>query len=367
MPGNETVNALHPVPRAEIPADDWDDVVHGSPDGWVFGLYGWQDLILAVERWELREHSFALRENGRCVAVVPLQFNPSSGVMASSGWGGAGPILDGSLSAKARRRVMGEAIARCVEAAESCGAKGLEFPLLPATETSVTAPWGVNPLVLYGFEDRSGLSRVIDLSLSEQELSADLTPDARRQIRLAREAGYVVERADWADCLDHYYELHCATYRRTGVPPHPREYFAGIAGRTAPAGYSVLWRVRDASGAVVSYHNDACFRMGAYYHTGCSADGVGETGAGYLLFWEAMMGARAAGARWYDCGAIFPNTEDPKQRGLTTFKTKFGGETHRLFQGRMQFASADRDPPPVDTPSLAIKACRRLRRLVAIG
>src|SRR3546814_11204033 len=112
MPGNERVNVLHPVPRAEIPADEWDDVVQGSPDGWVFGLYGWQELILAVERWGLQDHSFALRENGRLVAVVPLQFSPNGGVMASSGWGGAGPTLCGSLSDKARRRVMGAAVAR---------------------------------------------------------------------------------------------------------------------------------------------------------------------------------------------------------------------------------------------------------------
>src|SRR3546814_13886117 len=77
MPGNERVNVLHPVPRAEIPADEWDDVVQGSPDGWVFGLYGWQELILAVERWGLQDHRFALRENGRLVAVVPLQFSPT--------------------------------------------------------------------------------------------------------------------------------------------------------------------------------------------------------------------------------------------------------------------------------------------------
>src|SRR3546814_9110168 len=56
----------------------------------------------------------------------------------------------------------------------------------------------------------------------------------------------------------------CETYRRTGVPPHPREYFEGIARWTAPAEHSVLWRVRDASGAVIGYHNDACFGKGAY-------------------------------------------------------------------------------------------------------
>ena len=350
-----------------ISNDDWDGVVHGSPDGWVFGLYGWQELVLAVERWSLQEQSFGLRENGRLVAVVPLQFNPNSGVMSSSGWGGAGPILDGRLSEKARRRIMDATIGRCIEVAQQCGARSLEVVLSAVTRTSVSAPWGVNPLVLCGLEDCSGLSRVIDLSPSEEDLWAGLTADARRQIRLVREAGYVVERADWIACVEHYYDLHCQTYRRTGVTPHPREYFEGIAKWMAPAEHSVLWQVCDASGAVVGYHNDARFAKGAYYHTGCSADGVGEKGSGYLLFWEAMMGARATGARWYDCGAIFPHAADPKQRGLTTFKTKFGGETHRLFQGRLKFASAERDPTPVGAASLAVKTCRRLRRLVTAG
>ena len=166
-----------------------------------------------------------------------------------------------------------------------------------------------------------------------------LSPDARRQVRLAREAGYSVERADWAQSLEHYYALHCETYDRTGVASHPREYFSGIAHHMAPQGHAVLWRVRDSAGEIVGYHNDACFRNAAYYHTGCSATGSGASGAGYLLFWESIIGARNAGIRWYDCGTVFPHAEDGKQRGLTTFKTKFGGEMHRQFRATTRFVT----------------------------
>jgi hypothetical protein len=53
-------------------AGDWDRLVRDSPDGWAFSLSGWQRLILAVEEWQLRDHSFALCENERLVSVMPL-------------------------------------------------------------------------------------------------------------------------------------------------------------------------------------------------------------------------------------------------------------------------------------------------------
>lgn len=340
MPNSEsTGNSLRAVPRSEVERDNWDGLVRTSPDGWVFGLHDWQDLILAVAPWGLEEHSFGLMENGNIVAVVPLQYNPKSEIMASSGWGGVGPVLAADLSNKARKRILSRAISHCKSLAEGCGARAFDIRLSPVTQTSLSAPWGVNPLQSFGLDDRSGLSRVIDLQQAEDVLWARLAADARRQIRIAREAGFTAERADWGQSLDHYYELHCETYRRTGVPPHPKAYFEGIARTIAPLGHSFLWRVKDAAGDVVGYHNDACLGSGAYYHTGCSRNATGETGAGYLLFWEAMMGAKAKGFRWYDCGAVFPHTRNAKQQGLTTFKTKFGGEDHRLFGGHMPIAN----------------------------
>ena len=187
---------------------------------------------------------------------------------------------------------------------------------------------------------------MIDLSQSEDRLWADLSYDARRQVRLARQRGYAVERLGWAEYLDRYYNLHCATYRRTGVPPHPRAYFAGIAAITARSDNSVLWGVRDSSGRVVAFHNSVWFGEGGYYHTGCSEDGANDVGASYLLFWEVLLGAKAAGLRWYDCGAIFPNATDKKQRGLTTFKGKFGGAPHRLFRVAVALSPQQADAPP---------------------
>jgi hypothetical protein len=302
----------------------------------VFSLFGWQDLILVVQQWGLEEFSFGLRENGKLVAAVPLQFNPHNGSMSSSGWGGSGPVLLGSLTGKIRQRVMQAALDHCVDFARERGASHFDLSLNPVTRTSIDSAWGVNPFSFYGFDDRSGLSQVIDLDPSVDELKAGLTADARRQIRIAQEHGYTVERADWGSQLDRYYALHRDTYQRTGVQPHPKEYFAGLATYMAPSNHSVLWLARSREGEPVAYHNAAWFGEGGYYHTGCSAKTANDLGVSYILFWEALLGAKAAGLRWYDCGAIFPNATESKQRGLTTFKTKFGGEAHRLFKAEVK-------------------------------
>jgi hypothetical protein len=330
--------SLEVISRAETTQADWDALVCGSPDGWVFSLWGWQELILAVEPWALEDHSFAIREGRRLLAVVPLQYHPGSGLMASSGWGGSGPVIDDRLDGKARNKLMGQAIEHCITLTRERGAAGFDVSLSPVTITSLSSAWGVNPLVFHGLEDRSGLAQVIDLSKSEEELWADLTSDARRQIKQAREAGYHVERVNWPEHVDRYYDLHTATYQRTGVSPHEREYFAGIADHTASTGNSVLWAVYRTGVEVVAYHGAAWFGAGATYHTGCSTVEDRDAGASYLLFWEAMLGAKHAGMRWYECGAIFPGAAaTQKQKGLSTFKTKFGGQPHRQFFGGLTF------------------------------
>jgi len=346
-------------------AQEWDGLVRQSDDGWPFALSGWQRLILAVPEWGLSDHSFALRENGRLLAVTPLQFNASSRVMASSGWGGSGPIIASGLSPKHRHRVLRAVFQYAETLCKERGAERLEFWTSPVTRSSVGASWGVNPFVFHGFEDRSGVSQVIDLSPKDDDLWRAVSETARHAVRKARSAGYTVAQEPWPELLDAYYETHATTYRRTGVAPHPRAYFAGIAAELWPQGHAVLWVARDAGGMPVAFHNAIWFGEGSLYHTACSTEQALNAGANYLLFWHALLGAKAAGVRWYDCGEIFPGQVGDKRTGLTTFKTKFGGEAHRSFRCCRRFGShpsnaANRDAQPGSALSKARRAVLKL-------
>jgi SAM-dependent methyltransferase len=334
------------VPLSAELAPAWDALVRGSPDGWVFGLAGWQRLVLGVAEWGLRDLSFAAVEQRRLLGVMPLQLDATGARAASSGFGGSGPIVAGELAPAHRERVRRALLRHGEERARAAGAREISFAV-PTVTAAGLARRGVNPFLEEGYEDVSTHTQVIDLAPDEATLLAGLADDARRQIARARSQGYRAERGDWPKLLDDYYRVHVETYRRTGVAPHPRAYFAGIAREMAPAGHAVLLVGYAPDGRPVAFHNDARLGPGALYHTGCSETEHLASGVNYLLFWQAILDAKAEGRSHYESGEVFPGAASGKDHGLSVFKRKFGGETRRFLRATKRFeGSAGPAAPP---------------------
>jgi ubiquinone/menaquinone biosynthesis C-methylase UbiE len=331
-------------------AGQWDALVRASADGWVFGLSGWQRLILQVSEWELRDLSFAARQDGRLLGVMPLQVDPH-GRVASSGFGGSGPVLAEGLAAGQRSRLLATLLQEAEARARAAGGRELGFQLQAVTRSALANERGVNPFVELGFEDVSSLTRVVDLELPEESLWRGLSADARQQVQRARRLGYRAERGHWPELVDEYYRVHVETYRRTGVSPHPKAYFAGIAAEMAGAGHAALWVGRAPDGRAVAFHNDARLGAGSLYHTGCAETAHLDSGVNYLLFWHALLDARKEGCIAYEVGEIFPAARDGKERGLTVFKNKFGGTVHRLLRARRVLEPGAELPAPAPPPS----------------
>ncbi|MGI9500848.1 MAG: lipid II:glycine glycyltransferase FemX [Geminicoccaceae bacterium] len=360
----------------DVPAEEWDELVQTSPDGWVFGLHGWQRLVADVEAWGFVDNGFGVYEGDRLQAVVPLHLQPSSNIAGSSGWGGSGPVIRGSLPPERRQQVFRAAVARMIEIAEAAGAIRLDVSSSPVTASSIGSRWAINPFALLGFDDSSLISQVISLEPSESDLWHALSKTARNLVRRGEKAGFRVEPADWLISLDAYYDIHVETYARTGVAPHPKRYFEGIATAIAPSGASRLLALISPDGEPVAFHGTVQFGNGANYHIGCSRTAVQSLSPSYLLMWEAIKAAKASGAGWFDVGWIFPATDDRKQKGLTHFKTRFGGEPHRSFRAELGMVTrVDRTEPTVDeapgirdrTFAIAGRFARRARRFLAAG
>jgi hypothetical protein len=346
------------VEGRDVTPDDWDMLVHASPDGWPFALSGWRRMILSVAEWELEDHSFALADRNGLVAVVPLQLDRRSGAFGITGWGGCGPIVAERFSGSARGAVMDKVFDHIDQIARRTGAQALRFWLPTVTRSAFMRYERSYEFGNWGFSDRSSVAQVIDLSPDEVTLRGAVSETARQTIRKAERAGITVAQEPWPDMVDAYYETHRENYIRTGVTPHPRRYFEGIAIEMAPLRYSVLWVARDRDGVPIAFHNDMQFGEGVWYHTGCSTTAALRNGANYLLFWCAMLGAKAAGRRWYDCGEIFPNADDSKQRGLTLFKTRFGGAPRRFVKAEKIYrGSAGR----------TVRAIHRLKQLLGFA
>lgn len=67
-------------------------------------------------------------------------------------------------------------------------------------------------------------------------------------------------------------------------------------------------------------------KVSVVWHASNTGRAMRVAGAG------ASACAGAAGLLWYDCGEVFPATTDPKSRGLTLFKPRFGGTPHRFIK-----------------------------------
>lgn len=335
---------LSVVPASAIASDAWDALVDESPEGWMWALSGWQRLILAVSEWAFTDFSFAATLDGVLAGVMPLQFDARGARMASSAWGVAGPVLHRDLDRNVRRQVFAAMLREAETRAAGAGASRLDLGYSPLIPASLTAPWGVNPFIEFGFADDSTHTRMLDLTVGLPTLWAGVSENAKRKIKLSRSRGIEVREVDWPASVDAYYAAHTATYQRTGVSPHPRAYFAGMAREMAPRGHTVL-RAGFLGDRAIAFRNDARFGAGVVYHTGCSLDEALSLGVNYHLVWDSIEAAVRDGYRWYELGEVFPDVAEGKRHGLTAFKSRFGGDLHRSFKAHRTIAARSSPEP----------------------
>lgn len=337
----------------DIGQQKWDGVVSSSPEGWVFATSNWREAIMSVPEWGFADLSFALCEGSALLGIMPLQVHLAQKRAASSGWGLAGPVLSGAVPPERRKKLLGDMLRHAETAAREAGADFLDVGWSPLTETARTAPWGMNPFVELGFEDISSVTRMIDLNHPEDALWSGLSPNARQMVRKAEAGGCLVTRGIWSESLGDYYRVHRETYGRTGVTPHPKAYFDGIARCLAPGGMAILWTGHSPTGEPIAFHNDARWGDGSLYHTGCSTEDALASGLNYLLMWRSILGAKGDGCRWYEIGEVFPWARAGKDRGLTVFKSKFGGALHRHFKARKWLRDIPERPPGDNSADVA--------------
>ena len=179
---------------------------------------------------------------------------------------------------------------------------------------------------------------LIDLSPSEDDLLGCMKQKTRYNIRLAERKGVTIRLgtpADWGLL----YRMYAETSLRDGFVIRGEDYYRTVwdifssnpptTGASAPTIEPLIAEVAgEAVAAVIVYR----FADKAWYLSGMSAEAQREKMPNYLLQWEAMRHAKAAGCRVYDLwGApeVF-NEKDPLW-GVFRFKVGFGGRTIRTL------------------------------------
>ena len=163
-----------------------------------------------------------------------------------------------------------------------------------------------------------GLRHTLVLEPDHQRLFGSFKPEIRKAIHKAETNRVEVHLGQSRAELDIYYQMHCDTRHRQGVPVQPRRFFAqlweGLLSRDL--GFTALaYRAgKPIAGEVFFAWNR---RMIAMY--GASDPAHWEVRPNNLVMWKAMEWGSEHGYRLFDFGRT-----DLDQPGLREFKRRWG-------------------------------------------
>lgn len=166
---------------------------------------------------------------------------------------------------------------------------------------------------------------------SEEEILKGMRKTTRNLIRRAGREGVTVEKSqDPMGDLPLFLELHEETRKRHHFTPYTDDFFRAQVEYFAPRGECSLYLALY-NGEVIA----SSVHMHAYgetsYHHGASTHKYPKIPASYLLQWTAITDALKRGDRIYNFWGIAPEgTRKHPFKGVTTFKTGFGGQLLEL-------------------------------------
>jgi lipid II:glycine glycyltransferase (peptidoglycan interpeptide bridge formation enzyme) len=178
---------------------------------------------------------------------------------------------------------------------------------------------------------------VLDLRSDEEAWLAAMKQKARYNLRLAQRKGVTVRRGTAAD-LDLLYRMYAETSIRDGFVIRPSAYYSAVWGRFLQQGLA-LPLIAEVDSEPVAGLILFVFAGQAWYMYGMSREAHRDKMPNYLLQWEAMRAARAAGAQSYDLwGAPDEFNETDPLWGVFRFKEGLGARVVRTL-GAWDFPS----------------------------
>ena len=329
----------------EADADRWDAFVAGAPYRSFSQLWAWGELRRDAG-WEPFRLALGRRDAGAIHAGAQLLVRRVPGIGFGLAYAPRGPV--GELDDDTTWYELVAAMRRLAEHQRVATLRiEPEAPLDSRVGVRLTPDiWRPAPAV------QPAVTRVIDLSRSEDELRGDLRGKHRQYVAKAERAGMVVERLDAsaapdevARALADFHAILAGTGDRAGFNTRPLDYYARVWDALAGANRARLFfATRDGSRLATLFHI-ACGDRVAELYGGSTPDGTRDR-ANYLVKWTAMLALKSEGFSRYDLWG-------QPTGGIAQFKEGFGGEPVTLVGAR--------DLPVSRAGDLAVRAALATR------
>jgi peptidoglycan pentaglycine glycine transferase (the first glycine) len=312
----------------------WNRFVAANPTGHICQTYEWP------EHQDAQARSGSLRigvvQEGRLEAAMLLVRSTASGVPAPFFYAPRGPVC-----ADPHSPALPLLLQAARREARTRGAFMIRSePNVPQDD----AAWD-KALRAAGFRPTSHSiylrgAWVTDISGTEQEILANMSPSWRRYIRAGAKNGVTIRQGAGAADLDAFYTLLVETGQRDGFYIYPKDFFREMlehysperAARDLTAEMALL--LAEHEGELVGALTVAVLGGWAWYMHGASSERPEhrKLRPNHPLQWEAMRWAKARGARFYDWRTI-PDVLEPGEDlyGVYLFKRGFGGFERRVL------------------------------------
>lgn len=233
-----------------------------------------------------------------------------------------GPLLDPSLSGGAQHEVW-DAFRRHMDRVRTANTMFLKVEpnVRPPSDLGFSEGTSVHP-------ERTLL---LDLTLQEEKLLAQMHQKTRYNIRLAERHGVTVSFSRTREDFDVFSALLQETAARQKIGIFPVSYYWQMVeslGESIEIALARLHTTPVAAALVVRFGDTTTYLHGA------SSAAHHEHMAPHFLQWESIRRARDAGSRTYDFYGVAPeHAIDHRWAGITRFKEGFGGRVHAYAGG----------------------------------
>jgi hypothetical protein len=174
---------------------------------------------------------------------------------------------------------------------------------------------------------------ILDLTPGKDALFSGMTSEIRTGIRKAQKSAIQIEIARTPESIRTYYQLHCITRRRHGLPPQSIQFYDNIARHVLAAGLGDVVIARHEGRPIASavyFH----FNKKVVYKYGASDKAAQRLRGNNLVMWEAIQHFTVQGMTSLDFGRSSFSDE-----GLRRFKRNFGAQEYAVDYLRYHFAS----------------------------
>lgn len=321
----------------------WDTFLKHYCPGAIFQSWPWGEV---AENTGHHVERFGMYENSDLVGIMQIQ-------TVSAKRGTFLHIRHGPVLASFDKKIWNETIDVLRKKAKDSRALFVRIsPHVPESDEllKLFARMGLTPAAIHAMD--AEYCWVLDISRSEDELLLGMRKTTRYEIKRSVSMGVEIGVWDNADNIDTFMRLYKETSARQGFVPHTgiEEEFEIFSGQKQAILVTGSYQGDVTAAAIILFHNGE-----AIYHHGASIPT--KAPVNYAVQWRAIQESKKRGMHQYNFWGIAPDDKpDHPWKGITLFKTGFGGKAVRFFHAH------DLPTSPLYALPRAIETLRRLKK-----